>query len=171
MKSFLFVLLCMVNYCNWCIAQSPEVLSPEQEAISKLNFLVGDWAGPGVSYASDGTKADYYDTEYVRFDLGQKVLLINARGEKDGVVTYQLHTIIYYDKDAGHYWYTPYSGGQPRRFLCHLMDKQFLCKNEAADFRLTFKRKADGSWNEFGERLDNGLWKKTFETILLPVTK
>ena len=82
----------------------------QDSPIAQLDFLVGNWAGPGVSFASDGSESHYHDTEYVRFDLDHSLLLINARGETQaGVTSYQLHTVINYDKDAGHYWYTPYS--------------------------------------------------------------
>ena len=139
--------------------------------IAKLDFLTGNWAGPGVSYASDGSQSTYHDTEYVRFDLDASLLLINARGKKpNGDTIYQLHTVINYDEAAGHYWYTPYSdkGRKASSFSCELVDKQFICLTEDKSFRLTFQRLEDGTWNEFGERLKDGKWNKTFETILSP---
>lgn len=152
-------------------ASSVEVTNLPDNPIAKLDFLVGNWAGPGVSYASDGTESSYHDTEYVRFDLDASLLLINARGEKpSGDTIYQLHTVINYDEAAGHYWYTPYSdrGRKASSFSCELVDKQFLCLSEDKSFRLIFQRLEDGKWNEFGERLKDGKWSKTFETILSP---
>ncbi len=149
--------------------------SEQQTQISKLDFLLGNWAGGGISYANDGTQTPYFDTEYVRFDLDQNLLLINAKGERGGATTYQLHTVIYYDVDAKHYWYTPFSAQGSRRFACTLKTQQsgrpqFICFNEAKDYRLTFQRMQDGKWNEFGERLKDGEWRKNFETILSPAT-
>ena len=149
-------------------AQQSET-DPARDAISALEFLVGNWAGPGTSYAADGTQTKYHDTEYVRFDLDRKVLLINAAGEDDvGSTIYALHTVIYYDVDAGHYVYTPYSGRPPRSFHGQLEDAPELrCLNAAEDYRLTFQRLPDGQWNEFGERFgDDRTWTKSFETIL-----
>lgn len=143
----------------------------QNNPIAKLDFLVGNWAGPGISFASDGTESHYHDTEYVRFDLDQSLLLINARGETQaGVPSYQLHTVINYDKDAGHYWYTPYSdkGRKASSFSCNLVEQKFLCLSGDKSYRLTFQRLEDGKWNEFGERLNDGKWRKTFETILSP---
>ena len=57
--------------------------SEEKNAISALGFLVGNWEGPGISYAADGNQTRYDDTEFVRFDLDQKLLLINAAGRRD----------------------------------------------------------------------------------------
>lgn len=173
----------MLQKLAFCLAMtlsfSPSILAQEETpkdarvAISALEFLVGNWAGPGTSYRTDGTQTHYHDTEYVRFDLDQKVLLINAAGQDDdGGTIYALHTIIYYDVDAGHYIYTPYSGRAPRSFHCQLEDSpKLLCLNGAEDYRLTFQRLPDGQWNEFGERLgDDGTWSKSFETILSATT-
>lgn len=140
----------------------------EREAIEALDFLVGSWAGPGISYGVDNSQTKYHDTEYVRFDLDKKLLLINARGERNKKTTYALHTVVYYDVAAGHYWYTPYSGKKPRRFKCDINNRAFVCLNKTHDFRLTFQRLEDGRWNEYGERYTHKKWNKTFETILLP---
>lgn len=142
---------------------------PEQSAIAALEFLVGDWAGPGVSYRDDGSEVSYRDTEYVRFDLDNKLLLINARGERsDGTTSYSLHTVIYYNLEKERYIYTPYSGArEPRSFECTLNDTpQLVCYIADNTYRLTFQRLPDGKWNEFGERLIDGAWQKNFETIL-----
>jgi hypothetical protein len=34
--------------------------------------------------------------------------------------------------------------------------------------RFNFQRLPGGEWNEFGETLENGRWRKTFETVLTP---
>jgi len=149
-----------------------EKLSLEQRSISALGFLIGNWGGPGISYRDDGTQFDYYDTEFVRYDLDKSILLINARGERpDGSTSYRLHTIIYYDAKREHYIYTPYSGKTaPRSFECALeAGPKLLCYTKERNYRLTFQRLSDGRWNEFGERLDNEEWKKNFETILRPI--
>lgn len=145
--------------------------SEEKNAISALGFLVGNWEGPGISYAADGSQTGYHDTEFVRFDLDQKLLLINAAGKRDdGTISYQLHTVIYYDAAAGHYVYTPYAGRTPRSFHCQLDETpKLLCLNADQNYRLTFQRLSNGAWNEFGERLEGDLWSKSFETILHPV--
>lgn len=154
-----------------CATAQDDKPKDAREAISALEFLVGNWAGPGTSYAVDGTQTSYHDTEFVRFDLDQKLLLINAAGQRaDGSTSYALHTIIYYDVDAGQYIYTPYAGRPPRSFHCQLDDSpKLLCLNDAEDYRLTFQRLPDGRWNEFGERLSEGTWSKSFETILSAV--
>ena len=148
---------------------TPAAYTETQSAMSKLTFLVGNWAGPGISYLADGTQTKYHDTEFVRFDLDKNLLLINARGEgPDGATTYSLHTVIHYNTETQKYIYTPYSGkSTPRSFDCILNDRaQFICLIPDQSYRLTFQRLPDGRWNEFGERLIEGAWVKNFETIL-----
>ena len=146
--------------------------SEAKTAIERLDFLAGNWGGEGLSFAEDGTQTRYYDTEHVRFDLDNHLLLINAKGERDGQLTYQLHTVIYYDVEAQHYLYTPYSGRRAARsFNCDLNKQKLICLTEAKAFRLTFQRLADGRWNEFGERLIDDKWRKTFETKLSELTE
>ncbi len=139
----------------------------EKAAMEKLNFLVGNWAGEGVSYNVDGTASNYFDEEFVRYDLDGKILLINARGSNDGVTNYQLHTVIHYDIISKNYIYSPYSGKLTRPFTCNLTDgNQFICYTKTQSFRLIFQRLPDGRWNEYGERKTKDGWQKTFETIL-----
>jgi len=138
--------------------------------ITKLAFLLGSWEGPGITYLEDGEIQEYVDTEYLRFDLDKRLLLIDAKGVKDGQPYYQLHTVVYFDTKAGHYVYTPFSGGRPSSFTCNLANQRFICLNAKEDYRLTFRRLEDGRWNEFGEKLTGKDWVKRFETILKPST-
>ena len=151
-------------------AQPQPSFETERDAISALEFLTGKWEGKGISYGSDGAESEYFDTEHVRFDLNQNLLLINARGERGGEQTYALHTIIYFDLTAQRYMYTPYSGRHrgvvPTPMECTLEDEKLHCITTSKTFRLTFQRLDDGAWNEFGERKTDGKWRKTFETIL-----
>ncbi len=140
--------------------------------IAKLAFLLGSWEGPGITYLENGTTQEYVDTEYLRFDLDKRLLLIDAKGRKDGEPYYQLHTVVYFDDKAGHYVYTPFSGSAPSSFTCDLSNQQFICLNTKQDYRLTFQRLDDGRWNEFGEKRKGQEWVKRFETVLRPaVTK
>jgi len=163
LKTFLFLCIYIVSVHG---ADASDESKPELNPITQLEFLVGNWEGPGITYNENGDKQEYFDREYARFDLNRKLLLINATGIKDGEPYYQLHTIIYYDKEAEHFVYTPYSGSKPRSFKCELIKQEFKCLNQQGDYRLTFRRLKDGRWNEFGERKTKNSWMKRFETIL-----
>ena len=173
MRVFALLGLGVLSSCALSSAQDTAPIDEVKTAIAKLGFLVGNWEGPGISFAGDGAQTAYHDTEYVRFDLDGSLLLINAKGTRPGgTISYQLHTVIYYDVESARYIYTPYAGRRPRSFHCQLdAPKKLLCLNAAEDYRLTFQRLPDGRWNEFGERLEDkqseGVWSKSFETILV----
>jgi hypothetical protein len=76
---------------------------------------------------------------------------------------------VYFDREAQHYWYQPFSAKGARKYACQLQNEKLLCANTNNDFRLTFQRLENGQWNEFGERKDQqGNWFKSFETKLNP---
>ncbi len=161
----------LIGFNGAAPAISAQEIENEKAAMAKLDFLRGHWVGPGLSYTgvsaeSSGTARPYVDTEIIRYDLDGKIMLINASGQRDGQISYQLHTIIYYDVDKARYIYTPYAGKAPRSFECDLVNAALICLTEAKTFRLTFQRLPDGRWNEFGERLFGNIWRKTFETKL-----
>lgn len=147
-----------------------ETGTAEQLAISKLEFLVGHWEGPGTVFKSNGTQTNYIDYEHVRFDLDNSLLLINATGrDESGDTTYSLHTVIFYDAEAQQYIYTPFTReGAPSPFKCKIDETpKLVCYSEDKSYRLTFQRLENGQWNEYGELLkEEGVWEKNFETIL-----
>lgn len=168
-KLALYIFCLSLYFPKPAAAQEALENSPQYQALEKLNFLVGNWAGQGISYDADGVASEYFDTEFVRYDLSGEILLINANGYANGKISYQLHTVIHYDIAAKKYVYSPYSANGTRPFTCDLVSKRLICLNESQDFRLTFQRLTDGIWNEYGERHYGDGWRKTFETKLSPV--
>lgn len=159
--TFLCFLLCGIAHGE----DAP--LSEAQQAMQKLAFLAGNWAGKGNSYDANGKASEYHDTENIWYDAKGGVLVIQANGYKGDEHFYGLHTVIYYDTEQKHYWYNPYTERGARKYACQLKQQQLLCSDPQNTFKLTFQRLANGQWNEFGERLsDTGNWYKSFETIL-----
>ncbi len=138
----------------------------QQAKIRELGFLVGSWSGEGKSFDETGDHSSYFDTEDVWFDVQESVLVIQAKGYRNNEQFYGIHTVIYYDEEAQHYWYNPYTAKGARAFSCDLDSKVFVCFTPDKTFKLTFRRTESGQWNEFGERLIDREWKKTFETLL-----
>lgn len=163
-RLFGVILFIIVFSANAVIAQTEK--SEERTAIEKLDFLVGNWAGPGWSYDESGEASEYFDTEDVWYDAQKTLLIIQARGFRNNSQFYGLHTVIYYDAEAGHYWYNPYTARGARRFKCTLDDQVFTCLNEAEDYRLTFERLEGGEWSEVGKRLVGDKWVDNFRTVL-----
>lgn len=148
------------------VAWAEEEKSQQQIEIEKLSFLVGHWAGRGQTFAKDGTKSTYHDDEQVWFDVQNSLLIIQANGSKNGNHYYGIHTVIYYDVEAEHYWYNPFTARGSRPYRCNLEQQLFRCYSLDQKNRLSFLRLPGGEWNEYGETLEDGIWRKTFETIL-----
>jgi|GEM_PF-679428 len=165
LKTILVIAFACFFYSCLVLAQTTAP-TPEQKAISALEFLTGNWTGPGISYNEASETTEYIDTELVSFELDRRLLLIKASGEIEGKPYYQLHTIVYYDIKEEHYVYTPYTGRRPGSYHCNLKAKMFVCLNQEKSYRLSFQRLEDGRWNEFGESLKEGKWLKSFETKL-----
>lgn len=65
----LLTLLPLVLSPGFSLAEQQITKSQQVQAIEKLQFLVGNWAGKGVSYSENGEKSEYFDTEDIWFDV------------------------------------------------------------------------------------------------------
>lgn len=143
--------------------------STEQKDMKKLSFLIGDWKGKGSAYPKNKSKP--YDVlSKVRYDLDGEILVLKHRSFRGDTSVLSLHTIMYYNKKDTHYYYNSYTKSGTRPFRCQLSSKQFICKR-GEDYKLVFQLTENGAFNEYGERLINGKWIKSFEDILLPTSE
>jgi len=147
---------------------SPAVFaqSEEQKAMKKLSFLIGDWKGSGTSYPKEENKP--YDViSTVRYDLDGELLVLRHRSKRENKTVLALHTLIYFNKEDEFYYYNAFRKSGARPFKCKLNDGKFICEING-NYRLTFQRTDNGMFNEFGQRLTDGKWVKSFEDILQP---
>lgn len=141
----------------------------EQKAMAKLSFLIGDWKGEGTSYPKEENEP-YQVLSKVRYDLDGELLVLRHRSTRNDSTILALHTIMYYNKEDGYYYYNAYRRSGARPFQCQLKDKQFICEING-NYRLTFQKTENGEFNEFGQRLVDGKWTKNFEDILQPTSE
>lgn len=141
----------------------------EQKAMAKLSFMIGDWKGKGTSYPKENN-TPYNVLSKVRYDLDGELLVLRHRSTRNDSTLLALHTIMYYDKTDGSYYYYAYRRSGARPFQCQLKDDQFICEING-NYRLTFQRTENGEFNEFGQRLVDGEWVKNFEDILQPTSE
>lgn len=157
----LILLFLITGNVTWSWAQSPE-----QKAIKALSFLTGEWKGTGQSYPLEKSKP--YDVlSKVSFDLDGELLIIYHRSFRGKASVLHLHTVIYYDQKDRSYYYNAYTKSGTRPFKCQLESQQFICYR-GTDYRLIFGITDKGQFNEYGEKLRDGQWQKTFEDILMP---
>ena len=141
----------------------------EQKAMAKLSFMIGDWKGEGTSYPK-AENEPYQVLSKVRYDLDGELLVLRHRSTRNDSTILALHTIMYYNKEDGFYYYNAYRRSGARPFQCQLKGDQFICEING-NYRLTFQRTENGEFNEFGQRLVDGEWVKNFEDILQPTSE
>lgn len=151
-----------------CLLTSSTLLAqtPEQLAMKKLSFMVGDWSGSGTSYPTEKNKP-YQTKATVRYDLDGELIVLRHRSIRDQKTILALHTLIYYNKKDGFYYYNAYRRSGARPFKCKVTDGKLLCEING-NYRLTFQRTKKGEFNEFGQRLIDGKWVKNFEDLQKP---
>lgn len=138
----------------------------EKKAMAKLSFMIGDWKGSGTSYPKKDHKP-YKAISQVRYDLDGELIVLKHRSIRDKKTVLALHTLIYYNKKDGFYYYNAYRRSGARPFKCTFNERKLVCEIDG-NYRLTFQRTKNGEFNEYGQRLVNGKWVKNFEDILQP---
>lgn len=140
----------------------------EQKAMKKLSFMIGDWKGSGTSYPKEENKP-YDVVSTVKYDLDGELLVLRHRSKRDNKTILALHTLIYFNKEDGFYYYNAYRKSGARPFKCKFNDDKLICEVNG-NYRLTFQQTNEGEFNEFGQRLTDGKWTKNFEDILQPAS-
>lgn len=148
-----------------------------REALKKLDFLVGKWAGEATVQAGPGKSIKVKQTEDVRFKLGGAVLLIEGTGvgkhsdaEAEGVVFNAL-AMICYDADAKKYRMRAVRMEGPSVDSDLTVSDtgfvwEFTPPRSKVQVRYTGTVKSD-TWVEVGEvSLDGKSWNKVFEMNL-----
>ncbi|MFY0602858.1 MAG: hypothetical protein JXQ93_02840 [Flavobacteriaceae bacterium] len=155
------LLLSFLTHSSLSFAQSAE-----QKAMKKLSFMIGNWKGSGTSYPKEKNKP--YDViSSVKYDLDGELLVLRHRSKRGAKTVLALHTLIYFNKEDGFYYYNAYRSSGTRPFKCKINNRKFICEING-NYRLTFQLTSKGEFNEFGQRLKDGKWIKNFEDILQP---
>lgn len=98
-----------------CFAQENSTVPAQKEAMKKLEFLVGEWAGPATVNRGPGQSLQITQHETVQVKLDGLALLVEGRGERaDGAVAFRALAIISYEPAASQYRIRAYNDG---RFL------------------------------------------------------
>lgn len=148
-------------------AQIPETDQEASQAISKLDFIVGNWSGKGWMIGRDGERHSFTQTENIQFKLDSTVILIEGLGKNNGVIIHNALAIVSYNKTDKNYIFRSYlSTGQGGEFTGELMDGKFYWyPNE--NMRYIIYINDLGQWYETGEiKRENG-WFQFLEMTLV----
>ena len=149
---YLKPLFCLLLLSNVLVAQSPN-----QEKMEQLHFLVGEWVGTSKIYENGVLTKEGAAYEHISYDLEKNILVIELNTE-----FLQLHTVILYDEKDQKYYYHRFSKDGAAVYPAEFKEGQLIVWKDE-NTRFFFGSTPEGGFREYGERLVDGKWVKTFE--------
>ncbi len=111
--------------CPPGVPTTPKV-SAQREAMSKLDFLIGQWSGPATISAGAGPAMQLTQTENVQSKLDGLVLLVEGVSrDASGNARFQALATISYDETSAIYRFRAYNDGNYVDAELTVLDKGF----------------------------------------------
>ncbi len=159
LKPMALLLLMLCNSLTFCQSSSDTPPSTAQQKMQQLNFMIGNWVGTSTTFKDGAIDRQVPAFEHIQYKVDQNLITIDLHS-----TTLQLHTIVYYDEKEGTYFYCPYSKGRAGKHRGRFEDGKFLVQLRES-YRLVFQQTPEGQFIEYGERLKDGVWTKSFEDV------
>ena len=146
----------MIFFNLTLVAEQPvsSGVDAQREAMRKLSFLTGHWAGPVTIVRGTGEPLHLAQTEDVEYQLDGLVLLIEGRSiSANGKVLFSALATIAYDDTSRSYRFRAYNDG-------HYLDCKLLVLEHGFSWGFTagpahtvstMQLTDKGEWNEFSE--------------------
>jgi hypothetical protein len=148
----------------------------QQQAIRKLDFMVGFWAGSGWIIDSTGVRRDFRQTEWVRYQVDQTVISVEGEGRDPAVLRRVVDSalaVINFNDTTSTYRWEAFSQGHVTTSTPVVGANSFqwtLPAGPSATIRysLTF---TTNTWHEIGEITTDGgtTWHQNFQMDLVRI--
>lgn len=169
-------LLAVIAVCAGSAAgqQTAADTAARHQAMTRLAFLEGDWAGKAWASQGPGSRLEMWQTERVRFKIGGQVLLVEGLGRRlvDGqpadTVFHALGTIDWLP-ERGYLMRSFTLAGQQGEFPLTVSESGFVWGFDVRGGRVRYTMQVtpSGDWNEKGEFTRDGeQWFPIFEMTL-----
>lgn len=143
-----------------------------QDAMKKLDFLVGTWKGKAWYWMGPDQKHEVDQTETVEFR--QQGVLMHVEGlgldAKTGAIVHDALAVISFDDVNRKYTFTSWAGAGRSGVSEAVIGENKLVwgmKHGPASVRYTIVLNDRGEWYEIGERsMDGATWTRFFEMTL-----
>ena len=152
--SYLMIFLCIM------VISSISGQTLRQKKMEKLNFMIGEWVGTSTSFKNDTISKQVPAFEKISYSLDKNLITIDLHSQ-----SLQLHTVIYYNEKDEKFYYTPYSKRGTGTYPATYNEGEFTVWFSEKR-RLIFRLTPEGNFQEYGEKLEKGIWSKYFEDIL-----
>jgi hypothetical protein len=150
------LLLALAFMSNLCFTQTLA-----QEKMEQLSYLVGEWVGTTKIYQDGEVAKEGSAYEKISYDLDGSILVIELNTE-----FLQLRTIINYDEADQKYHYHRFSKDGAAVYPAVFQDQKLIVWRDEKT-RFFFTSTQDGGFQEYGEKLVNGEWIRTFEDTFI----
>ncbi|MBV9493577.1 MAG: hypothetical protein JOZ54_04985 [Acidobacteria bacterium] len=146
-------------------------LAADDAPMKKVAWLAGTWQGDGWIIGRGDEKSTFHQTEVVKLEAGDLVLVIDGTGKDDkGKVVHDAFAVVDYDSAAKQYrWHSWRAGGGDHQTAPEVSDGRFVwgMDVQGGKMRYTITKTAEGKWFEVGEfTRDGAQWSKFFEMTL-----
>ena len=137
--------------------RAPDV-GAQQQAIAKLSFLDGVWAGPAWILLPDGTRTEVWQTERIGSFLDGGLKLIEGRGyDAGGATRFNAFAVISYDDVKGAYAFRSYAHGHASTFPFQVRPDGYVWEVPMGPATLRYTATVTGDrLREVGERIVPG---------------
>jgi hypothetical protein len=157
------------------IGQGVEPDAAKVEAMQRISFMEGDWAGGGwIALGPEGRRS-FRGTEHVEMRLGGTVMLVEGRhwsasdGDSDGALVHHAFAVVSAAADGGYSfqsWLVNRDGGI---FSGRFEEGAFIwgMSTPRGEMRYIIRLDDQGRWHEIGEwQGEDGEWRQFFEMTL-----
>jgi len=175
MKTIISTSLAITLCALSAIAAQPPKPTAQLQAMSKLDWLVGDWKGEGWVEFAPGERRTFAQTENVQRKAGGTVITVEGHGTTSyGVTNTPIHdafAVISFDPATHKYrWRSHTEKGYASDLEPTVGERTFQWALDVPNMgttRYTIVLNEKGEWFEIGEMSRDGkTWRKFFEMTL-----
>lgn len=147
-----YFLIAYLLLCSSILAQNIK-----EEKMNDLSFMVGDWVGTSSVYKEGKISKQVPAFQKISYDISKHIIVVELHSS-----LLQLHTIIYYDEKDEQYYYYPFSKRGVSKSPASYQDGKLVVQPNK-NTRFIFSKTSENTFQEYGEKLIDGTWVKTFE--------
>lgn len=165
-------LLLLISSTPALAASSARTPPTQAEAMRKLSFMIGAWAGSGWTILPSGARQEFVQTEWVRYQAGDLVISVEGQGRDKADLRTTVDSalaVINYNDVTGQYRWEAFSRGFVTTVAPVVGDHQFEWTLQTPSFTTRYKLTfTDTAWHEIGETsVDGGQnWQQNFQMDL-----
>ncbi len=173
MKKIIVLVFMSFSFFSTIAQTDPAVM---KEAMNKLSFMAGQWSGSGWMYLEGGVRAEFTQTEDIRFELDGEALVIKGLGKSKDAASGKERTVhhalamVTYNPGSEDYDFRSYavgrgSGNYKGRMIAeHTFEWTLNMPQGKVRYIITLNEQ--GQWFEIGEFARGDSWFKIFEMTL-----